>query len=427
MADTIVKILSHQAEFLRDTRTPEIMLCGGYGCGKSFSICMKAVDLASKNIGFKGAIIAPTSPMLRDTSIADMEAYCESIGVNTNYRASPLPEMNLHFPGQGHCKILFRSGLNWKRLRSLNLAFILIDEIDTDSLPPGTAEKLWRMAQSRLRRGNVRQLAAVTTPEGYGFAYDFFGKNPPMERRLIRAKTQDNPFLPDSYIENLLKSYPPNMIRSYLDGEFCNAISGNVYESFDRHLNNSNLTLEYAKARNLRLYIGIDFNVRREGERITGMSAVTHIKDEAGNPHAIDEIMGSRDTFALGEAIRAKYPWCNPKLIPDASAKNRSTKGATLTDISLLEDQGHDVEFIRSNPLIRDRVKIMNAMFLNGKGERRYRVNANTCPTYVECLEKQAIDQDGSPEKGKFDGPNDAGGYYIFYDFGQQMERTNWI
>ena len=212
-----------------------------------------------------------------------------------------------------------------------------------------------------------------------------------------------------------------------MNGEFCPLGGETVYYQFDREKNASNLTLDYARARNMRLDIGIDFNVRREGQKITGMSAVAHIKDDAGHPHAIDEIMGSRDTFALGEAIKEKYPWCRPRLIPDASSKNRTTKGATLTDITILEDQGHDVEFIRSNPLIRDRVKIMNAMFLNGKGQRRYKVNPITCPIYTECLEKQALEQDGSPEKGKFDGPNDAGGYYIFFDFGQQMERSNWI
>ena len=49
---------------------------------------------------------------------------------------------------------------------------------------------------------------------------------------------------------------------------------------------------------------------------------------------------------------------------------------------------------------------------------RLYRVNTDKCPVLVECLEKQAYDKNGEPDKsGDLDHPNDAAGYFVAYRF----------
>ena len=45
----------------------------------------------------------------------------------------------------------------------------------------------------------------------------------------------------------------------------------------------------------------------------------------------------------------------------------------------------------------RDRINSMNAMFCNAKGERRYRVNPDRCPTYADALEQQGWGTNGEP------------------------------
>jgi len=48
----------------------------------------------------------------------------------------------------------------------------------------------------------------------------------------------------------------------------------------------------------------------------------------------------------------------------------------------------------------------------------RYKVNVEHCPVLVECLEKQAYDDKGEPDKkGGFDHSNDAAGYFVNYEF----------
>ena len=60
----------------------------------------------------------------------------------------------------------------------------------------------------------------------------------------------------------------------------------------------------------------------------------------------------------------------------------------------------------------------MNAMFCNAKGERRYRVNADKCPIYADCLEQQIWNDSGEPDKSQgADHANDAGGYFIHNQF----------
>jgi hypothetical protein len=89
-----------------------------------------------------------------------------------------------------------------------------------------------------------------------------------------------------------------------------------------------------------------------------------------------------------------------------------------VTDLALLAQAGFIVCAPSANPPVKDRINAMNGMFLNVKGERRYKVNDYKCPTYADCLEQQAWGNNGEPDKSTgHDHANDAGGYFISYDF----------
>jgi hypothetical protein len=38
-----------------------------------------------------------------------------------------------------------------------------------------------------------------------------------------------------------------------------------------------------------------------------------------------------------------------------------------------------------ANPPVKDRINSVNAMFCNGNGERRYKVNVTRCPVYTRA------------------------------------------
>lgn len=413
-----IKLLQHQWDFVNDSSTRYLGMVCGFGAGKTKGFCYKTIHLASLNVGYTGAILEPINTMLHDVLIPEFEDCLLECGIPYKYRASPLPEFRLDF-AHGSTTILVRSGENYRRLAGLNLAFFGVDECDT--IKKETAAAMWRMLQSRLRRGAVYQGYATSTPEGFGFMYDFFKKNGDQpDRRLITGKTYDNFYLPPEFIASLEANYPPELIRAYLNGEFVNLTAGQIYHKFDRRLNHSGLTIEDIIASNSgrvdiygrhlplpTLHVGMDFNINK-------MAAIIHIIDDIG-PVAVDEVINARDTEEMVNILKERYSQFSIAVYPDSSGKNRSHADASApTDHAILRNAGFSVHVGSTNPPVKDRINSMNMMFQAADGTRPYRVNTNRCKRYTETLEQQTYNDNGVPDKSNdTDHPNDAGGYFI--------------
>jgi len=299
----------------------------------------------------------------------------------------------------------------------------LVDELDV--LPALKAQQAWRKIIARMRYnvpGLKNGVDVTTTPEGLKFVYQQFEKQlreKPHLRSLyglIQASTFDNELnLPDDYIPSLMESYPEQLIMAYLNGKFVNLTSGTIYTAYDRTLNGSKETIQPSEP----LFIGMDFNVGK-------MSAVVHVK-RLGLPHAVDEIVNGYDTPDMIKQIKERYwlydgnEYRNTRQIrvyPDASGDSRKSVRASETDISLLKQAGFMVVAPAANPPVKDRINSMNAMFCNASGARRYRVNADKCPTYADDLEQQVWADNGEPDKKQGnDHRPDAGGYFIHKEY----------
>jgi hypothetical protein len=157
--------------------------------------------------------------------------------------------------------------------------------------------------------------------------------------------------------------------------------AGSVYPEFDRHLNATSETIKNGEG----LHIGLDFNV-------TKMAAVVHVlrNDE---PHAVDELTGVFDTPAMIQLLKSRYTGQKIFIYPDASGNNRKSQNASESDIVLLKQAGFMIMVNPLNSAVKDRVLAMNKLI----GERKYRVNPDTCPELVESLERQAYDKNGEP------------------------------
>lgn len=394
-----------QLAFVDDTATQIIGISAGYGAGKTRALCAKAVMLAAVNQGFIGAVMEPTGPLIRDIWQNDFDDFLEAYDIPYTFRASPLPEYTLHLPG-GDTKILCRSFENWSRIIGLNLAWVLADEIDT--VAPSIASKAFPKILGRLRSGNVRQFAAASTPEGFRWMWNTFGSDDAQQRtdrKLIKMRTADNPHLPPDFIERLQANYDPQLLRAYLDGEFVNLTTGQVYDRFDRI---KHVIADLPDTSREPLRVGVDFNVGN-------MSAVITIR-QGSSLLVIDEISGAHDTDALAQEIERRYPQRQVYVYPDASGGNRSTN-ASQTDIQILESYGFSNQSPRSNPAVRDRVAAVQALLENGKGQVRLTISAS-CRKVIECLELQSYNEKGDPDKDAgYDHMNDALGYVIWREF----------
>ena len=409
-------LLPHQEKFCEDTKHRKLALVCGFGAGKTYALVSKSFMLAAMNVGHISAVFEPTSPMLRDILMRTMNDLLEEWQIPYTFRASPLPEYVLSFQEGSHT-ILLRTILTYQRLRGQNLCAVGFDEADT--VPKRDAEQAMNMALARLRSGNVQQFYATTTPEGHGWAFETFEKNKKSDTGLIQARTKDNPYLPDNFIQSLEENYPPQLIKAYLLGQWVNLTSGQVYNRFSREHHVINKIPFDIKMETL--LCGIDFNVMN-------CNCVIGVRD-GDKLVIIDEISKQKDTDALAQELLRRYPSNRILVYPDASGSARSTINASKTDLAILQGYGFGSMALKSNPFIKDRVATVNALLQNGKGERRLAVHAS-CTRLIECLELQSYDEKtGDPDKQNgYDHMNDALGYLIYREFnllyGRAGKRT---
>lgn len=395
-----IKLLNHQYEILADTTTKILGLVGGYGNGKTYTACRKAIQLSFLNAGCVGIVTEPTYPMLRDIFIPEMKIALEEWGVKYKFNASNSIFL-LDINGQ-ETKILCMSMENVDRLVGINASFIICDEFDTSK--EEIAYKAYNKLLGRLRAGNVRQFIITTTPEGFRATYRIFIKEPSNEKRLIKAKTTDNKHLPLDFIETLKTQYPDNLLQAYLNGEFVNLNSGTIYSYFNRETHHSN---EDYKDRET-IYVSQDLNY-------LGCISIVYVKRN-GFDVAIDEII-SNDTKSIIANIKNRYPDSHVCIYPDASGNAHKTSSST-TDIQMLRQAGFTVYVNNKNPSVRDRINITNNLF----DKQKVKVNINKCPKFTEALEQHSYDEKtGEPCKysggATVDDFTDGGTYYLAYEY----------
>ena len=389
-----IEVLPAQLEFLNSTATHTAYI-GGFGSGKSFVGTLKALQYKLKNPGIDVAYYLPTYDHVKRIAFKKFKDHFNALGIP--YRLN-ISDKVITCP---HGDIIMRTLDNPEYIIGYEVCYSCIDEVDVipiDKMKEAFAKIIARNRVKTKEGLNITDM--VGTPEGFGFAYNYFVKDEKPNRRLIQVKTQDNPFNSDEYINTLKETYTQEQLAAYLNGEFINMTSGRVYKSFNRKQNHTDRQIKPNEV----LHIGMDFN-------ITNMSAVVHVIDE-GKFYAVAEITKVYDTEAMIRVIKDRYPGHSIVIYPDAAGSARSTSG--LSDIKLLMDQRWTVRVGRKNPFVRDRVNAMNLAFLTSKQEVRYFVNTYNCPEYTAALEQIAYKNNEPDKQSGLDHITDAGGYFIY-------------
>lgn len=409
-----IEVLIHQAEFI-ESEARHTALIAGYGSGKTQAGILKVVKKKLEYPGIAVAYYMPTYGLIEDVAYERFEDIMKDMGCGFRLDKSK----HTYYTPYG--KIIMRSLSNPDRIVGYEVGYSLIDETDLLSTENMSLafKKIIARNRKRLPNGEPNKTDVVGTPEGFKWAYNFFVKENKPNRRIIKGKTKDNPFLPEDYIETLQESYTPQQLAAYLDGEFVNLTSGTVYHRFDRVRNHTNRKAEPNDV----LHIGMDFNV-------TKMNAVVHVVEEkeidwinadrsiirkkVRIKYAVDEFVNAYDTAELIGLIKERFPKNKIIIYPDASGDNRKSSGKS--DIDLLKSAGFVVRKLSKNPFVKDRVNAMNLAFLDANGNIIYYCNTDECPNYTEALEKQTY-KNGEPDKTTgFDHVTEAGGYFVFYD-----------
>ncbi len=224
--------LPHQVEIM-ESAAKFTLGSGAYGSGKTLTNAWLALKLALKHPGSRGLCGAETGPQLKETLQADFDAL---IG---DFLARGLVKYEA-----GKSKYTFWNGstiLFWPlagsapertkhKLRSLNLSWVIIEEIT--AIPEGTVMELMGRVRNQI---GPRQLYGSCNPDSPGhYLYNWFVDPATRKKgfRFVNSTYASNPYLPPDYIEYLFSTYPENIVKRYLLGQWT-GIDGLVYANFD--------------------------------------------------------------------------------------------------------------------------------------------------------------------------------------------------
>src|SRR3990167_7482623 len=188
-----------------------VLFSGGYGCGKSLMLTLKAIDLALRYPNNYILMGRKTYPELRDTLLKEFFDICPD-GLIQDYLKA---EGRVIFPNKS--EIIFRhlDTIAESEIRSMNLGDAFIDQ--AEDISKGVVDGL----RGRLRREGIpdidRSIYMTCNPALTWLYGEFKQKNNP-DYEVIEASTLENERnLPKGYVEDLLK-YPESYKRQYVYG-----------------------------------------------------------------------------------------------------------------------------------------------------------------------------------------------------------------
>lgn len=179
---------------------------GGIGSGKSYAGVTLAISMPRGSVG---AILAPTFPMLRDSTLATFLEITEKAGILQDFNQSSMTARLA-----GNRKVLFKQASDADRLRGMNLGWIYVDEAAMVDYP------VYLVLLGRLRLSPGKLWLTTSPLSKSNWIYQEFVAEPQPDRQLIHATTRSNIFLPSGYIETLEAAYDASFAQQELEGLF---------------------------------------------------------------------------------------------------------------------------------------------------------------------------------------------------------------
>ena len=382
--DRIIRPFIHQEQIVKAPHLfPEydwFFLAGGYGCGKSFSIVLCILDIATRyqgqdvSVGIGSTTITKAIKSIikdlrvvlkRSHSVFDFNKKDNILTIGTVQFYLIATEQ----PGD---------------IYAYNLHIFLCDEID--ELPQAKVIDAATAIRERTRLilpdGRIPYMMFFTTVQGYRGLYQVVQNLKAAGEKyvMVRGLTRNNTTLAKSYVKSLYAIYDDNERLAYLEGRFVNLRAGRVYPDFDEA---EAVVPDIEIKPNDIIYVGQDLNA--------GFSKAVAVVKRDGVLY-ITHAWSFQEIGSAPQIMRQTYPPNEILWFPDASGKEilKGYKQEIMAqDISLRI--GH------SNPSIVDRIFMVNKMFKAG----RLKVCRSHTTMLTEALKIRQFNDLGVPEKGK--------------------------
>jgi phage terminase large subunit len=393
----------HQWDFLKSKKQINAYV-GGFGSGKTYSFLHKTfinhITRKNKDGISNGWIIYPTYSLAEEVFVPPFLDILTNKGIKFDYNVSKHTIKTIY----GNIKIF--QMVKPQSIVGVSLSYCGFDEFDIST--HRYCEVAFNKALGRMRDCENPEIYICTTPEGMKYTYTLMVEKADDNKFLVRGKTQDNVYLPKSYLKLLEKNYDKRLLKAYRDGEFVNLQQGQTYYQFNRDTNVGKV--EYNRGKPVRF--GIDFNCDPECAilfqlyeqqpqiRVFDCIALTH----SGSGDLLTERMVS--------TIKQKYPNSEYVAYPDATGIKRGSS-SMFSDIDIIRKGGIKVKALKSNPAVIDRVNAVNKA-LDGN-----LIIDTKCKALIQDLEK-VVNKQGTREIDKSNKElthmSDALGYAVHWE-----------
>lgn len=340
-----MKFTKAQAKFFKELNRKSAYI-GGLGSGKSFVGVLKAMALAAQ--GRVVIYVMPTQSMISDVAIPTLYSHISTFGIteDIDYRFIKSPKMN-YYDLKSKGVILFRSAEMGERLRGINAHDAFFDEAGY------IHRKIFNIVLGRLRNSEDAHIRIMTTPNGddHWLYEEIIGyDDKPSEWSVFRQSTLANPFIPQSYKLDLIRTYTGQYARQELEGEFISKtdsealIDTTLFDSFckrDSYTNGAKiLGVDIARFGDdcsaFALYEGNTFTYLHKQNGMKGNEILEHIIEICTNNSCKNVVV---DCSGIGDGwidlAKDKYPRIN---WIEFKGSNKSKKGFFNRRVDSWED-----------------------------------------------------------------------------------------
>lgn len=363
------KALKKINQFNYNEGTHEVLLSGSAGSAKSLLLAHLIVVHCLENKNAHVLIGRASMPHLRDTLF---QTILDHLDNDVQYEVN-LSRCSITFPNKSKISSWSWSDKKYKKVRSYALSMAVVEELTENA--QWEFYKELKMRVGRLPKIKKSLIVCATNPDSPShWAYKYFISKPHPMRHVFYSLTEDNKFLPETYVQGIKETLAPKEIRRMLYGEWIEITSDVIYYNYSQEKNLKREQFEVDL--NYPIDLMFDFNIGQGkpmsaafGQYIKGIfySYKSYIVHGADTNEILEEI-NSSGLFKL----RGKF-----RVFGDASGRNKDTR-SNNTDYTIIEaflkrqNVQYEMCVPRANPPIRDRHNYANGAFCNSEKQIKF-------------------------------------------------------
>lgn len=287
-------------------------------------------------------------------------------------------------------QIRFVSGETLQNLRGETLNGVVVDEV-RDQNPD-----LWTQVLRPMLTTTKGWAAFVSTPRGYDSFFDLFEKSKSEKQwESFQAPSTCNPLFTVEEYEAAKKELSEAIFDQEINANFRDIHNGSAYINFNAQnlVDQNPFTLKPDPSPYLPILIGMDFN-------LSPMSWILG-QERAGDFYFFDEIYLERShtqeaALELAARIKRLDNKCPVQvtLVGDATGKAGQRAAMGRSDLSIVEEIltqagiRYENRTPESNPLVADRVNVVNSKLKDATGQPHIFIHKKNCPKLIRDLQR---------------------------------------